>query len=122
MLADVALLSFGAIIGATSRYAVVQSSVFKACPHWGIVGVNIAGSFLLGSLAASPAGRSQKLLVGVGFCGSLTTFSTFAVDLVSMVEGRKYGLAAQYFCANNLGGPGAAVCGLLLTRSLLISK
>jgi CrcB protein len=87
----------------------------QACPHWGIVGVDIAGSFLLGSLAAPPVGRNQKLIVDVGFCGSLTTFSVFAVDLVSMVEARKHGLAASYF-ANNLGSPSAAVCGLLLAR------
>jgi CrcB protein len=57
-----------------------------------------------------------KLLLGVGFCGSFTTFSTYSVDIVQWVSGGQPGKAAAYALTNNAAGIAAAAAGLALTR------
>ncbi|MCB0965748.1 MAG: CrcB family protein [Ilumatobacter sp.] len=46
----------------------------------GVIGANLAGSFLLGLLWSTDPGSDLVLVVGTGFCGSLTTFSSFGLD------------------------------------------
>jgi hypothetical protein len=58
-------------------------SVRKNFKPWGIAGVNIFGSFLLGAVTVSSAlSPTMKLMLGTGFCGAYTTFSTYSVDVV----------------------------------------
>ena len=71
------------------------------------------------SLSLTPR---AKLLLGVGFCGSFTTFSTFSVDIVNMVERGHVGKAMGYALINNIGGVGAAACGMLLVRKFFTSR
>ena len=74
---------------------------------WATFGVNMAGAFLLGWLIATlpPATRHRPLLT-TGLCGGLTTFSTFQVELLKMLETGRVGLALVY-------GLGSALAGLL---------
>ena len=79
----VLLVLLGGAIGAPMRYLTdlfVQSRHDTVFP-WGTLTVNVTGSLLLGGLASavSNAGAPAWLLtlVGTGFCGALTTFSTF---------------------------------------------
>ena len=85
---------------------------------WGTLAVNLAGSILLGYLLRSfPAwGTSPdvRTLLTVGFCGSFTTFSSFAVETVSLAQGGAYGLAAGYA----LGSVALGVAGVLLGMAL----
>ncbi|WP_276276181.1 fluoride efflux transporter FluC [Haloarcula regularis] len=48
--------------------------------------VNVLGSVLLGALVAAPVGESALLVVGTGFCGAFTTFSSFAFETVRLAE------------------------------------
>jgi CrcB protein len=63
--------------------------------------VNVAGAFLLGYFATRlqerlPLSAYRRPLLGTGFCGALTTFSTMQLELVRMLDVGRYGLAAGY--------------------------
>jgi CrcB protein len=82
----------GAMVGAPARYVVdllVQSRHRGRMP-WGTVTVNVAGSLVLGLVAgAVSAGGGPPwvlALVGTGFCGALTTFSTFSFATFGLLE------------------------------------
>lgn len=77
------LVALGAAVGAPSRYLVmhVLRTRFGAKAVAGTVTVNIVGSFVLGWAVASGLTGSELGLVGTGFCGALTTFSTFGLEL-----------------------------------------
>jgi CrcB protein len=86
----VLLVLLGGAIGAPTRYltdVVVQSRHDSVLP-WGTITVNVVGSFVLGLVAAltSVAGAPTwaMTLVGTGFCGALTTFSTFSYETVRL--------------------------------------
>ena len=70
------LVALGAAVGAPTRFL-----VGRALPGTrATLAVNVAGSALLGALVGVPA--DTVALVGVGFCGAFTTYSTFAVEVV----------------------------------------
>lgn len=86
------LVAVGAAVGAPLRYLAdlaVQSLHETAMP-WGTFVVNVAGSFVLGAVASGvtsgevPAGVLTA--VGTGFCGALTTFSTFGYETVRLMR------------------------------------
>ncbi len=83
----------------------------------GTLTVNVAGSALLGVLLGlrnvSPA---VLALVGTGFCGTLTTFSTFGYDVVRLVEERMVLRALIYLAGSLVLGLGAAATGYALSR------
>jgi fluoride exporter len=86
--------------------------------------VNVTGSFLLGALAiivARQTGGSNptRLLLMVGFCGGYTTFSTFSVDTVALLEQGTPGLAALNVVASLALAFLATFAGMLLMRALL---
>ena len=72
----------GGAAGAAVRWAVVESFGYGGGFPWALLGINTAGSLLLGLVVFAAARHGRELLrlgLGVGFCGSLTTFSSFAV-------------------------------------------
>jgi fluoride exporter len=88
----VLLVLVGGAIGAPVRYLAdlfVQSRHDSVFP-WGTFSVNVVGSLILGATAGGvfAAGGPHWLLtlVGTGFCGALTTFSTFGFETVRLVE------------------------------------
>ena len=113
-------MALGGVLGALSRYllgswlAVAAGSGFP----WATLLINLSGSILLGFLLRSfPAwGTSPdaRALLTVGFCGSFTTFSTFAFETVSLAQGGSYGLAAGYAFGSVVLG----VLGVLIGMAL----
>ncbi|GMA41561.1 fluoride efflux transporter FluC [Mobilicoccus caccae] len=115
-----ALVAVGGAAGAAIRFLVdraVSSRVPGDYP-WGILVVNIAGSFLLGVLV--PLSPPALLLVlGVGFCGALTTYSTVAADVWGFLEQRRMGRAVVVLGVTVLAAPIAAVTGAALATAML---
>lgn len=85
------LVALGAVVGAPLRWAVGQ----RLPGPRGTLVVNVVGSALLG--ACLGLDRSAYALVGTGFCGALTTFSAFAVEVVETRSWR-YVLATGVLC------------------------
>lgn len=71
-----------------------------------------------GPLISFGLSSRSKLLAGVGFCGSYTTFSTFSVDVVSWLMQGQVHKAVSYLAINNLGGITAAACGMILMKKI----
>ena len=83
----------------------------------GTLTVNVLGSAVLGVLLGrSDVSPAVLALVGTGFCGTLTTFSTFGIDVVRLVEERAVLRALGYLTASLVLGLGAAAAGFLLSR------
>ena len=94
-------VAVGGAAGSLLRYAVGQSlgPPRPGAFPWHTFAVNVAGSLLLGIvLALVPADDPRHLrpLLAVGFCGGLTTFSTFGFETVALLQARAYGTALAY--------------------------
>jgi CrcB protein len=110
----------GAAIGAPLRYLTdrfVQTRQDSAFP-WGTLTVNVAGSLLLGFLAALPADPVVAALAGTGFCGALTTYSTFSYETLRLYQTGARLYAVANVVASVVAGLGAAYLGTLLALAL----
>lgn len=76
---ELLLVALGAALGAPLRH--LAGLVLDRRLPWGTAAVNWAGSALLGTCSGLGAGGAVWALVGVGFCGALTTYSGFAVQV-----------------------------------------
>ncbi|MGH2602118.1 MAG: fluoride efflux transporter CrcB [Dehalococcoidia bacterium] len=82
------LVALGAAVGAPLRYLVdrwIQARHDMLFP-WGTIVVNAVGSFALGWLLATGPDRAFTAALGTGFCGALTTYSTFAYETARLLE------------------------------------
>jgi CrcB protein len=112
-------VALGALVGAPLRLLADRMAVARHGPGsvLGTLTVNLVGSAVLGVLLGlrdvSPA---VLALVGTGFCGTLTTFSTFGWDVVRLVEERAVTRAVGYLAGTLVLGLGAAAVGWLAVR------
>ena len=105
-LQEVILVSLGAVPGALLRWQVALHLDDRS------VVVNVLGAALLGLLAGLPAAPRRQLLVGIGFCGSLTTFSSWLLDAMRLISAGRV-IEASGLMGLTLGlGLGAAALGL----------
>jgi CrcB protein len=104
----------GGCAGALARAGLIELAPPDA-GHWPWVtfGVNVAGSFLLGWIATrrSPASR-VRALIGTGFCGALTTFSTMQLEVLRLLDADRLGVAALYVGASVAAGLVAVSIGV----------
>lgn len=114
------LVALGAAVGAPLRYLTdraVQARHPSVFP-WGTLTVNVVGSFVLGFLAALPADGWLTALAGTGFCGALTTYSTFSYETLRLATGGNRFYAMCNVVASVVAGLGAAAGGLILARAV----
>jgi fluoride exporter len=113
------LVGVAGTLGVLARYGISRLTLHTDALLWSTVGINIAGSFLLGLLVAEHwFDRDVREALGVGFLGGFTTFSTFSVQIVLEVDSGEPGRAAGYFLASVVGGVAAATAGYVLGRRL----
>jgi CrcB protein len=105
-------------VGAPLRYLTDQAVRARHDGNfpWGTFTVNVAGSLLLGLLAGLPADAATTALLGTGFCGALTTYSTFSYETLRLAQGGARFAAGANVVASVLAGLGAAACGLMLAE------
>jgi CrcB protein len=116
------LVAVGAAVGAPLRYLVdraVQTRHDSLFP-WGTFAVNATGSFILGALATGAAHSPGPVLAlaGTGFCGALTTYSTFGYETVRLLQDRARLYAVLNAAASIIAGLGAAAVGAALVQAV----
>lgn len=107
--------------------ALLRTELGRALPYtdgswpWSTFVVNVVGSFLLGYFATRlqerlPLSSYRRPLLGTGLCGALTTFSTFQIELVSLVDAERARLAILYALASLAAGFAAVMLATVLVR------
>lgn len=92
----------GGICGAVARWGLGEVLDSGSDWPWSIFVANLVGALALGLLTARfPTGSAPALIAATtGFCGALTTFATFAVDLAVFLRDDRFGLAGSYLVAS----------------------
>lgn len=120
---DFIAISLGAIIGANARYIVSRfaARMLGSAFPYGTLLINVAGSMIVGFFMIWTSERvlldpRWRLLVVVGFCGALTTFSSYAFETLAYFEQGQWALLFTNFAANNLLCLAGALAGMALAR------
>ncbi|MBG0565145.1 fluoride efflux transporter FluC [Actinoplanes aureus] len=109
----VLLVALGAAVGAPLRYLTDRYFQARYGPGfpWGTLVVNVTGSLLLGLLLGLPLDPGLVALLGTGFCGTLTTYSTFSWETLTLARRGEIGAALGYPLLSITAGMGAALLG-----------
>lgn len=118
-------VALGGAIGSLVRYFVagaVQSASWPGFP-WGIFVVNISGGFVMGVIVELSALKLQltpevRAFLTVGILGGYTTFSTFSLDSVMLIQRGAYLSASAYMAGSVILSIMALFAGLYLVRAL----
>jgi CrcB protein len=123
----VAVVFAGGCLGGATRYWVTSAYPGRSYSFpWSTLLVNLAGAFVLAFVVVVATkvlpSRYLRPLVGTGFCGALTTFSSVVVAADRLFAHHRAGTAAAYLAATAGGGLLAAVLGLGLARALPVAR
>jgi CrcB protein len=116
------LVMAGGAFGSAARYLVGRGSLALLDPAlpYATLAVNVIGGFAMGVLAGVLARlgghEDTRLLLGVGVLGGFTTFSSFSLEIVTMIERDAWMTALGYALASVIGAVLALFAGLWLTR------
>lgn len=119
----------GGALGSVARVYVsdlMQRQAQTTFP-WGTLTVNLVGSLLLGAITeyalASPAiSRDLRVLLTAGFCGGFTTFSTFSLEAVRLLQDGDYRRALLYVGLSVVLGIAGVLLGLVGAREFLVLR
>ena len=123
---ELAAVFAGGAVGTAARAAV--NALTSPGPNhwpWATFTVNIVGAFILGFVTTRllerlPLSAYRRPLLGTGFCGGLTTFSTMQVETLQMIEQQEYGMAAAYSVVSVSAGLLAVYAATLLVRKVVL--
>jgi CrcB protein len=114
---ELAAVFAGGCAGALVRVALAEALPADAGQWpWATFLANVAGALALGYVAARVRERRRLLLLGSGLCGALTTFSALQLELLLMLDGEHYALAAGYAAASVAAGLAAVTLGTRVDR------
>jgi len=122
---DFLSISLAAVVGANLRYLISRLAVREFGPvfPYGTLAINVIGSFIVGFFVIWTTERvlldpRWRVLVVVGFCGSFTTFSSYAFESMSLFERGQWGLMLANVFSNNILCLGGALAGMAVARAL----
>jgi len=113
-------VGLGGFFGAITRFSITQ--IMKKLNlqfPLATLTVNLLGSFILGFIIGSNLNETLTLLIGTGFLGAFTTFSTFKLDSIQLMKNKKKGLFSIYTIISYVGGISLALIGILTGQFLL---
>lgn len=114
----------GGAFGSGARYltGLATLSLFGPALPYGTLAVNLIGGLLMGALVGALArvgdAGTWRLLLGVGVLGGFTTFSSFSLDAVTMIQRGQTGIAFGYVLVSVVGSIAALFAGLSLTKAV----
>ena len=121
----ISMVAMGGAIGSSGRYmaGVLATRLLGINFPWGTMIVNIVGAFTMGVLVSLLAvrfsvGNEVRAFLAVGLLGGFTTFSSFTLDAVYLLEKKQYASALSYMSVSVIGGLLALFLGLYLARIL----
>lgn len=120
-------IAAGGALGAVLRHFVNSGAaqLWGGGFPWGIMAVNVLGSFVMGCLIAgfahvSEPSQAVKAFLTVGLLGGFTTFSSFSLDAVTLFERGEHLAAALYVAGSVLFAIGGLVAGMALVRAVAL--
>jgi len=119
MIKNFLLVGLGGAVGAILRYGVTLLFNFlNWSSNLGTFLTNIIGSFAMGLLVGAFSQSPALLMATVGICGGFTTYSTFSMQSVTLLQEGKYALAALYVLGTVIACIAFAFFGYLLAQKL----
>jgi len=117
-------VGIGAVLGAWSRWG-----LSLALNQWvpslplGTLTVNLVGGFLIGAaleffVQHATLAQEWRLFFVTGFLGSLTTFSAFSMEAVTLLQGARYGWAMTLIGTHLIGSLALTLLGIFAVRAL----
>ena len=118
-------LAAGSVFGAFVRYKITESPLLFNTLPLNVLIVNVIGAFILGAFVILSQqwnldGR-YSLFAAVGFCGSLTTMSSFALDSSNLIDNQHYGALALNIITNVGLSIGALIAGKSIMNAIVSS-
>ena len=120
------LVVLGGAVGTLARHLAGEAAPARPGGWpWTTLWINVVGSFVLGALLTALARRGPdegwrrrvRLSVGTGLCGGFTTYSTFVLEIDTLLRGGWVATALGYALVSVVAGIAAALAGVLLMRS-----
>ena len=111
-------VAVGGALGAVLRQLTSVSLAGRGRIPWGVLVVNVVGSFIAGGALSLPLDPTVQLIIVSGVCGGLTTFSTFAVETIQLVSEGKHRTAAASVALNIALAVPAALLGVAVASLL----
>lgn len=113
------LLGLGALAGAFLRYKIAESPILFGVLPINILIINVIGSFMLGTFVVISMhfnlDPKYSVFIAIGFCGSFTTMSSFALQSVSLIDSKHFVL----FGLNLIGNVGLSILALVIGRAIM---
>jgi CrcB protein len=123
---ELASIFAGGAVGALARVWLAETFPAGASAWpWAIFAINVSGSFALAYFATRlqerlPQSTYRRPLLGTGFCGAYTTFSTMQVEILEMLDRHRYVLAAGYALASVAAGFAAIWLATAIVRRVRV--
>jgi fluoride exporter len=115
------ILGLGALAGAFLRYKIAESPILLGVLPINILIINVIGSFILGMFVVISMhfdlDPKYSVFLAIGFCGSFTTMSSFALQSVSLIDSKHFVL----FGLNLIGNVGLSILALVIGRMIMLA-